>query len=153
MITPEQLATYPSGLAVMQAILSGELPEAPMAKTAGFWLSEVAEGHIVFSGLPKKEFNNPFGTVHGGWPALLLDSAMAAVVHSVLKKGEAFTTVEFKVNLVRPIFESTGVVACTAKVISRGRRIATSEGRITDANGKLMAHGTETCIIMPAEAS
>jgi uncharacterized protein (TIGR00369 family) len=89
------------------------------------------------------------GAVHGGWISTVLDSAMGCAVHSMLKAGQSYTTVEMKVNFVRPISEQTGIVRCEGKIVHSGGRLATSEGRLTDASGKLLAHGSETCMIFP----
>lgn len=94
---------------------------------------------------------NPLGGVHGGWAATLLDSALACAVQTLLAKGEAYTTAEFKVNLTRPITPGTGEVVCEGVVVHKGRTLAVSEAKLLDANGKLLAFGTETCAIFPAE--
>ncbi len=99
---------------------------------------------------PSERFRNPLGTVHGGWMATLLDSALGCAVHSTLKAGQGFTTVDLAVSFVRAVHESSGKLRCEAKVIHAGGRIATSEGRLVDAEGKLYAHGTTTCLVMAA---
>jgi uncharacterized protein (TIGR00369 family) len=115
----------------------------------GFWLHAAAPGRVVFAAQPERRHYNPIGSVHGGFAATLLDSAMSCAVHTHLKKGIGYTTVEFKVNFVRPITDTTGTVFCEGKSINVGSRIGTAEGRITDAAGKLYAHGTTTCLIFP----
>lgn len=140
-----------SGLDLLREMLAGRLPPPPISRTLDFLLTEVSEGVAIFEGTPRHAFDNPLGTIHGGWTATLLDSAMACAVHSTLKPGQSYTTVEFKVNCVRPITEATGRVRCEGRVISAGRTIATSEGKLIDAHGKLLAHGSETCIIMAAK--
>ncbi|MGE0846210.1 MAG: PaaI family thioesterase [Flavobacteriaceae bacterium] len=147
-IGPEILREM-DGLSQLRGVASGELPSPPIGRVFNFGLAEVEKGRAVFTGTPTADHLNPLGTVHGGWAATLLDSALACAVHSTLEKGEGYTTVEFKVNLVRPITPQTGKVTCTGTVINRGRQIATSEARLEDAGGKLLAHGVETCIIMP----
>ena len=137
------------GLKAMQDLLSGELPAPPMSKTLKFGLSEVEEGRVVFKGLPTEEHLNPLGTVHGGWTATIMDSALGCAVFTTVKPGEAYTTVEFKVNLVRPLLPDMGEVFCEGRIVHRGRTIATSEAWLRDRNGKLLAHGTETCAIFP----
>lgn len=137
-----------SGLDLLREMLAGRLPGPPISKTLDFTLTEAEHGFVVFEGTPRHDFDNPLGTIHGGWTATLLDSAMACAVHSTLKPEQAYTTVEFKVNCVRPITQATGRVRCEGKVIATGRTIATSEGRLVDAHGKLLAHGVETCIIL-----
>lgn len=140
------------GLKVLHAMIAGEFPRTPMALALNFDLAEADQGRVVFRGTPTADFLNPLGTVHGGWAATLLDSALGCAVHSTLAIGEGYTTVEFKVNLVRAITPETGQVACEGKIVHRGARIAVSQGELRDAQGRLLAHGTETCIIFPAPA-
>lgn len=131
-------------------MVAGTLPGPPIASTLNFTLTTVEAGFVVFEGTPKLEFYNPLGTVHGGWAATLLDSAMACAVHSTLPSGQTYTTLEFKLNCVRPITVDTGPVRCEGRVINAGRTIATSEGKLLDAKGRILAHGTETCLIFAA---
>ncbi|MEJ8571698.1 PaaI family thioesterase [Microbaculum marinum] len=140
------------GLSVLQAMIAGDLPAPPIARTLGFILDEVGEGRAVFKGMPAADYLNPLGTIHGGWAGTLLDSALGCAVHSSIRAGEAYTTVEYKVNLVRPIMPDTGEVTCEGVLIHRGSRIATSEATLKTADGKLLAHGSETCIIFPMKA-
>lgn len=140
-----------SGLETLQKILSGEFPAAPIAKTLNFVMSSAEEGHVEFRGVPTTDHLNPMGAVHGGWTATILDSALGCVVMSMLKPGEAYTTAEFKVNIVRPLTAGMGEVVCEARILHRGRTLATAEGYLRDSNGKLLAHGTETCAIFPIE--
>ena len=142
-----------SGIAYLKALQSGELPPPPIAVLMGMWISEVSEGRVVFALEPAEYHYNPLGTVHGGVMATLLDSAMGCVVQSMLPAGTSYTTLEIKVNYVRPITSKTGIVYCEGKIIHMGGRIATAEGRLTDANGKLYAHGTTTCIILRPSSS
>ena len=138
----------PSGLERMRAIRDGEAPPASIQETLGFALVEVEEGRVVFVGEPSERVLNPMGTVHGGFAMTLLDSACGACVHSTLGVEEEYGTVEIKVNLVRPITPATGPLRAEGRVIHRGRRIATSEGRLTgERDGKLYAHATATCMI------
>ncbi|RDL52365.1 hypothetical protein BLJAPNOD_03524 [Ensifer sp. M14] len=139
------------GLKVMQDMLRGDLPAPPMSATLKFGLTEVEEGRVVFKGLPTEEHLNPLGTVHGGWTATVMDSALGCAVFTMMKPGEAYTTIEFKVNLVRPLLPGMGEVFCEGKIVHRGRTIATSEAWLRDAGGKLLAHGTETCAIFPID--
>ncbi len=145
-----------SGIEYLRALQAGELPPPPIAVLMGMWITEVSEGRVVFAAEPAEYHYNPLGTVHGGFMATLLDSALGCVVQSMLPAGTGYTTVELKVNYLRPITTKTGMVYCEGKIIYVGGRIATAEGRLTDAEGKLYAHGTTTCIIMrpssPAEA-
>jgi uncharacterized protein (TIGR00369 family) len=112
----------------------------------------VAEGRAVFQGEPRREHLNPLGSIHGGYTATLLDSCMACAVHSTLPAGTGYTTVEIKINYVRPLLEATGPVRAEGRIIQPGRRIATAEGRLVDAAGKLYAHGTTTCLVFPLDA-
>ena len=125
-----------------------ELPVAPIAELLGFDLVELGEGRASVELDPGERHYNPLGTVHGGIAATLLDSAMGCAVHTTLDEGEAYTTLELKVNYVRAITEATGRVVATGSVIHRGGRVATAEARLTDAGGRLLAHGTSTCLIM-----
>ena len=145
---PEQVEGL-SGLDLMQAMLRGELPYAAIAKTLDFMLISVSPGVAIFQGTPLAQHLNPLGTIHGGWAATLLDSVMGCCIHTMLKAGSGYTTVEIKVNYVRAMTDKTGPVRAEGKVINVGSRIATSEGRLTDAAGKLLAHGTTTCLIFP----
>ncbi|WP_321343169.1 PaaI family thioesterase [Breoghania sp.] len=144
--TREEIA-HLSGLEIIQALLSRKLPAPPMARTLDFDLREVSEGEAVFVGRPSLAFYNPLGTVHGGWAATLLDSALGCAVQTTLAAGEGYTTLEFKVNCTRPILENSGEMICEGRVVHRGRRTATAEATLKDADGKLYAHGSETCMI------
>jgi uncharacterized protein (TIGR00369 family) len=138
-----------SGLEVLKKVLSGEFPAAPIARTLNFTMSAVEEGRVEFRGVPTADHLNPMGAVHGGWTATVLDSALGCVVMSMLQPGEAYTTAEFKVNIVRPLMPGMGEVLCEARILHRGKTIATSEAYLRDSAGKLLAHGTETCAIFP----
>jgi len=145
-----------SGIEYLKALQTGELPPPPIAVLMDMWITEVSEGRVVFAAEPAEYHYNPLGTVHGGFTATLLDSALGCVVQSMLPAETGYTTVELKVNYLRPITTKTGMVYCEGKIIYVGGRIATAEGRLTDAQGKLYAHGTTTCIILrpssPTEA-
>ena len=136
-----------AALEFLQAIVAGELPTAPIQELLGFSLDEAEEGRVVFSLEPGEQHYNPIGSVHGGVAATLLDSAMGAAVHSTLPQGAAYVTLEVKFNLVRPISAETGRVVAEGRVIHRGGTVATVEGDVRSAEGKLLAHGTSTCLI------
>jgi uncharacterized protein (TIGR00369 family) len=136
-----------SGLEVLRGMIAGDLPMPPFSRVTRIFLTEAEDGKAVFTGEPSADFFNPLGSIHGGWTASIMDSVMACAVHSTLKPGEAYTTLEFKLHFCRPIMPETGMVRAEGLVLSRGRRAATSEGKLFDANGKLIAHGTETCLI------
>ena len=136
-----------SGLEFVQGLVSGALPLNSMAETLGYDIVEASSGRVAIAAEPTAAHRNPAGTVHGGLTATLLDSCMGLAVHSTLDKGFGQTTIEFKSSLVRVITPETGVIRAEAKVVFRGRRIGTAEGRLTDAEGRLLAHGTTTCLI------
>jgi uncharacterized protein (TIGR00369 family) len=136
-----------SGLEFVQGLVDGTLPLNTMAETLGYDIVEVAKGRVVAAATPHAGHRNPAGTVHGGLAATLLDSCMGLAVQSMLDKGFAQTTLEFKISLVRPITPQTGLVSAEGKVISCGRRVGTAEGKLTDKDGRVLAHGTTTCLI------
>ncbi|TQF14812.1 PaaI family thioesterase [Myxococcus llanfairpwllgwyngyllgogerychwyrndrobwllllantysiliogogogochensis] len=136
-----------SGLEYLRAIVRGEVPGAPIAALMGFAPVEVSEGRAVFVVEPGEHHYNPIGTVHGGLAATLLDSALGCAVHSTLPVGAGYTTLELHVNMVRAISHDTGLLTCTGEVIHVGGRVATAQARLTDADGKLYAHGTTTCMV------
>jgi uncharacterized protein (TIGR00369 family) len=142
-----QRAGQASGLELLQAIIAGELPPAPIQSLLGYDLVEAEEGRVVFEGRPGEQHYNPIGSVHGGFAATLLDSALGAVVHSTLASGEAYVTLEVKFNLVRPITAETGPVRAEGRIVHRGRTVATSEADLRGGDGKLLAHATSTCLI------
>jgi uncharacterized protein (TIGR00369 family) len=144
----EDVALY-TGIELLQRLIDRKYPAPPIGARLNFALSEVSEGRAVFRGLPSERHLNPLGGVHGGWAATLLDSALACSVQTLLAKGEAYTTAEFKVNLTRPITPKTGEVVCEGKVVHKGRTLAVSEATLKDKDGKLLAFGTETCSIFP----
>jgi len=137
-----------SGLEFLRAMIAGELPAAPIGKHIGFRLAEVERGRAVFEGEPGPHLLNPLGAVHGGFALTLIDSACGCAVHTELEAGIGYTTVETKVNFVRPIAPESGTIRCEGRVLSRGRTIATAEARLISADGKLLAHGTSTLIIL-----
>lgn len=139
-----------TGLELLLRVVEGRYPAPPIAGRLNYGLVEVAAGRAVFRGLPGAAHLNPLGTVHGGWAATILDSALGCAVHATLARGEAYSTIEFKVNLMRPITPSTGEVVCEGRVIHKGRTTAVSEATLKDAQGRLLAFGTETCAIFPA---
>lgn len=144
---PLEALTQRSGLELLKAMLSADLPGAPIAAVLDFVPIEVESGRVVFEGYPSAKLFNPIGSVHGGWAATLLDSSVGCAVHSVLPAGKGYTTVELKVNFVRPIMPDSGPIRAEGKIIHAGKRIATAEGRLTDASGRLYAHATTTCMI------
>jgi uncharacterized protein (TIGR00369 family) len=143
-----QAAEGLSGLEFLQKIVAGELPPPPIGVLMNFRIAELSEGHAVFVVDPAEYHYNPIGVVHGGVAATLLDSAMGCAVHSTLPAGARYTTLEIKVNYLRPMSAKTGEVRCEADIIHVGARTAVAEGKVLDSQGKLYAHGTTTCIIL-----
>lgn len=136
-----------SGLEFMRAMLRGELPYPHMADTLGFVIVGVSEGRAVFQGTPDARHLNPMGTVHGGWYATMLDSALGCAVHTAMPAGRAYTTAELGLNLVRGAAPGREPLRAVARVIHAGRQLATAEGRVVDAAGRVYAHGTTTCLV------
>jgi len=132
----------------MRAICAGRIPPPPIAKLLSMELVEVEEGKAVFQLTPAEQHYNPIGVVHGGIAFTMLDSAMGCCVQTLLPAGKGYTTLEIKANLVRAITLQTGPIRATGKVVHMGRQTATAEGRLEDSQGKLLAHGTTTCIIL-----
>lgn len=142
---PEQLAGK-SGREILGAMVSGELPYPPMNETMNMTLLEVGEGRAVFQGVPLRHHYNPMGTVHGGWFATLLDSALGCAVQSVLPAGRSYTTAELGVRIVRPATGKTGPLRATARLVHGGERLLTADARVEDEQGRLYAHATTTCV-------
>ena len=136
-----------SGLEFVRGLVEGSLPLNMIAQTLGYDVVEAERGRVVVATDPSEAHLNPYGTVHGGLTATLLDSCMGLAVQSTLEKGFAQTTVEFKVSLMRPITPETGRIRAEGIVLNCGRRVGTAEGRLTDGKGRLLAHGTTTCLI------
>lgn len=144
---PAELAGL-TGLEIMQGVVEGRFPAAPIAKVMNFWFQSVKKGEVTFRGSPKFDHFNPMGTVHGGWYGTLLDSALGCTVATMLPAGKAYTTLEYKVNLTRGLHEGT-LVDCTARIQHMGRSTAVAEGEIRGVeDGKLYATGSTTCIIL-----
>jgi uncharacterized protein (TIGR00369 family) len=136
-----------TGLQQMQAMLAGELPSPHIAHTLDFTMIEVSEGRAVFQGTPQLKHYNPLGSVHGGWYATLLDSAVGCAVHTMMPVGRAYTTAELSVNIVRAASHQTGPLRAIGTIIHCGKQLATAEGRIVGVDGKLYAHATTTCLV------
>lgn len=143
-----------SGLEVMQAMLRGEVPFPPIARTLDFMLIDVGSGRAVFQGKPQFAHYNPLGSVHGGWFATLLDSALGCAVHTMMPPGRAYTTAELSVNLVRAITTDVPRVRAEGRVVHCGRQLATADARLVGPDGRLYAHATTTCLVfdMPGPA-
>ena len=150
--SPEQWAGR-TGLEQMQAMLDGELPFAPIARTLDFSLIGVAPGVALFQGKPGPAHFNPMGGVHGGWFATLLDSALGCAVHTMMPAGRGYTTAELSVNYVRGLSPKVGRVRAEGKVIHCGKQLATAEARLFGPDGTLFAHATTTCLVFELPAA
>jgi uncharacterized protein (TIGR00369 family) len=137
-----------SGRELLQAIIDGKLPQAPISKALSFWIVEVGEGFAAFEGDAGAHLLNPAGGVHGGWALTLIDSATGCAGHSLLPAGAGYTTIETKGNFVRPITKDAGRVRCEGRIVSPGRQIMTAEARVTGPDGKVLAHGTSTLLVI-----
>jgi uncharacterized protein (TIGR00369 family) len=136
-----------SGLEFVQGLVTGTLPLNSMAATLNYDIVEASPGRVAIVAQPTTAHLNPAGTVHGGLSATLLDSCMGLAVHSTLEKGLGQTTLEFKISLVRSLTPETGTIRAEGTVVFRGKRVGTAEGRLTDSAGRIIAHGTTTCLI------
>jgi uncharacterized protein (TIGR00369 family) len=136
-----------TGLEFVQGLADGTLPLNTIAQTLGYDITEAENGRVVVTAEPRDTHLNPAGTVHGGLAATMLDSCMGLAVRSALGKGINSTTLEFKISFVRPITPQTGTITAEGRVINCGRRIGIAEGRVTDSQGRLLVHGTTTCLI------
>ena len=145
-VNPKDVA-HLSGLDFFEGMACGKYPPPPIGKTLNFHFVEAEHGRAVFEGTPTRDFYNPIGSVHGCYAAALLDSCMGCAVHTTMAAGQAYTTLEYKISLTRGMSDQTGVVRAEGKVLQVGRRVATAEGWLTDAAGKLLAHGTTTCLV------
>lgn len=150
---PHPIASKLAGLDFLKGLREGVHPAPPFAAATDIWMAEVESGRVVFEASPSSRFYNPLGSVHGGWIATLLNSAMGCAVHSLLKPGQAYATVDMTVTYVRPVFAKTGKLICEGKIIHLGGRIATAEGRVLDQAGSLIAHGSETCMVIAVPAT
>lgn len=146
-VVPAERLAGLSGMQMFEAIFAGELPPPPIGDALDFVPIHMAPGLAVFQGRPQRRHYNPLGSVHGGWFATLLDSAVGCAVHTQLPAGRGYTTLELKVNMVRPLNERVPLVRAEGKLIHAGRQVATAEGRIVGPDGKLYAHASTTCLI------
>lgn len=149
---PGQVAGL-SGMEVMTALLEGRIPPAPIGRTLDFLLVRVAFGEAVFQGRPGRAHYNPLGSVHGGWFATLLDSALGCAVHTTLPPGKGYTTLELKLNIVRAIGDRVPLVRAEGRVVHGGKQVATAEARLVGHDGRLYAHGSTTCLIFDPPTS
>jgi uncharacterized protein (TIGR00369 family) len=136
-----------SGRDILQAIVDGRLPQAPISQTMSFWIVEVGDGFAAFEGEPGRHLLNPMGTVHGGWALTLIDSVAGCAGHSLLPAGSGYVSVETKGNFSRPITAKSGRVRAEARAVAQGRQIISAEARVLAADGKVLAHGTSTLLV------
>ncbi len=148
---PRDAVATMSGLDLMRAMVDGSLPGAPIAALMNMRGVAADPGTVTFEAVPGAEHYNPLGTVHGGFAATLLDSAMGCAVHTMLPAGTGFTSIDINITYVRAMTAATGTVTARGEVISAGRRVATVRGTLTDAAGKVLAHGTSSCLIFPLD--
>lgn len=147
-LTPPEVLASMSGIDFLRRMFAGEMPHATMMQQVGLTGGSAEPGFVVFRAIPGPQHYNPVGSVHGGFTATLLDSAMGCAVHSMLPAGTLYTTLEFKISLVRAVMKDTGEVRAEGRALNVGRRVGTAEGRLLDAQGRLLAHGTTTCLVM-----
>ena len=148
-VAPREELRSRSGMEFLNGISTGELPAPPIGRTIGITPISVEPGRVVFQGVPGLEHYNPSGAVHGGFGATLLDTVVGCAIHSLLPAGKGYTTLELKVNYVRAMTDKTGPVRAEGKVVNLGGQVGIAEGRITDADGKLYAYATTTCLVFP----
>jgi uncharacterized protein (TIGR00369 family) len=146
-VVPVEVMASMSGLDFVRAIFARRLPEPPIMQTVEPFDCTAEPGVVVIHSLPGLRHYNPISSVHGGYAAILLDSAMGLAVQSTLPAGSGYTTLEFKISFVRGMSETSGVVRTEGRVLNAGRRVATAEARITDAKGRLLVHATTTCLV------
>ena len=137
-----------SGLEFFKEMLAGRMPPPPLVSLLGIRLVDASEGRVVFVGTATEQFYNGMGVAHGGWAATLLDTALGCAINTTQPAGRSFTTLELKINYTRPLRHEVGEVRCEAWVIHIGTRTAIAEARVVDADGKIYAHGTTTCIVV-----
>jgi uncharacterized protein (TIGR00369 family) len=141
-----------SGLDLLRAMVSGELPSPPVMHLLGVERLEVDEGRAAVVMTPQEFHYNPLGTVHGGILATLLDTATGCAVHSTLPVGVGYTSLDLTTKFLRPVTVASGALRCEGVVISRGRTTALAEARLTDAKGRLVAHATSSCLLFETGA-
>jgi uncharacterized protein (TIGR00369 family) len=146
-VTPTEVMAAMAGIDFVRAIFDGKLPAPPIMQTIEPFDSTAEPGVVVMHSTPGFRHYNPIGSVHGGYAATLLDSAMGLAIHSALPAASGYTTLEFKVSFIRGMTKDSGPVRTEGRILNVGRRAATAEARITDAKGHLLAHATTTCLV------
>jgi uncharacterized protein (TIGR00369 family) len=149
-LTPPDVLASMSGIDFLRKMFAGEMPHATMMQQVGLTGGSAEPGFVVFRAIPGPQHYNPVGSVHGGFTATLLDSAMGCAVHSMLPAGTLYTSLEFKISLIRPVTKDLGEVRAEGRVLNVGRRVGTADGKLLDAKGRLLAHGTTTCLVFEA---
>lgn len=149
LVEPEKIASK-TGREVLQAIIDGEIPQPPIGQALTFWLTEVGEGVAVFEADVGDHLLNFSGVAHGGWGLTLIDSATGCAAFSTLHAGVGFTTIETKANFNRPLTKDSGRVRCEGRVLSAGRRIITADAALKSIDGRMIAHGTSTIMVLEA---
>jgi uncharacterized protein (TIGR00369 family) len=146
-VTPTEVMASMAGIDFVRAIFDGKLPAPPIMQTVEPFDSTAEPGVVVMHSIPGFRHYNPIGSVHGGYAATLLDSAMGLAVHTALPAGTGYTTLEFKISFIKGMTKDTGPVRTEGRTLNVGRRTATAEARMTDAKGRLLAHATTTCLV------
>jgi uncharacterized protein (TIGR00369 family) len=146
-LIPTEVWKSEKPLDIFRKMIDGVYPSPPISELFEFGLTAVEYGKVTFEGRAKANFYNPMGTIHGGFISTLLDSAMACAVHTTQDAGKGSTSIELKVNFVRPIFVQTGVLRAVGEIVNVGRQIGSAEGRLLGSDGKIYAHGTTTCFL------
>lgn len=141
------ILTQGTGLDFLKRLLDRSHPSPPFSEITDIWLVSAETGRVRFEAMPSARFYNPMGVVHGGWIATLLDSCMGCAIHSTLQAAQTFTTIEMKTVFVRPAYENTGRLRCEGTLVHSGKRVASSEGKVFDGQDRLVAYGSETCLI------
>jgi uncharacterized protein (TIGR00369 family) len=149
-LTPPDVLASMSGIDFLRKMFAGEMPHATMMQQVGLTGGSAEPGFVLFRAIPGPQHYNPVGSVHGGFTATLLDSAMGCAVHSMLPAGTLYTSLEFKISLIRPVTKDLGEVRAEGRVLNVGRRVGTADGKLLDAKGRLLAHGTTTCLVFEA---
>jgi len=141
------IATGKTGLDFLMSMLERRAPSPPFSETTNIWMVSAETGRVAFEAMPSARFYNPMGVIHGGWIATLLDSCMGCVAQSTLRAGQTYTTIEMKTAFARAARIDTGLLRCEGTLLHSGRRVASSEGKVFDREGRLIAYGSETCLI------
>lgn len=146
-VVPPHVMASMTGLEFMQAMVEGKMPAPPITRAMGFLLTKVDRGFARAEAIPSFDFYNPIGSVHGGYAATMLDTVLGVSVHTMMDKGQGYTTLEFKVSFIKAITKDTGPICAEGRVLNAGRRVATAEADLKDAQGRLLAHATTTCLV------